>query len=122
MAVPGTWASWRATLPLLLSWPPGVRAYWLAERFYFLPQRMPVRPNWRPKTSNVRAELAKMGIAQVDGDMAEAKARILAQPWWLDWTAGLFPVIVSVFLLRSFVVEPFKIPSGSMIPTLLVAT
>lgn len=41
-------------------------------------------------------------------------------PLWLEYTAGLFPVIAVVFLLRSFVVEPFKIPSGSMIPTLLV--
>ncbi len=41
-------------------------------------------------------------------------------PLWVEWGAGFFPVILIVFVLRSFLFEPFKIPSGSMIPTLLV--
>lgn len=39
-------------------------------------------------------------------------------PWWVEYGASFFPVIVFVFVLRSFVVEPFRIPSGSMLPTL----
>ncbi len=46
---------------------------------------------------------------------AEAK-----EPWWVEYSRSFFPVILAVFILRSFVVEPFKIPSGSMIPTLHV--
>ena len=42
------------------------------------------------------------------------------EPWWVEYSKSFFPVILVVFILRSFVVEPFKIPSGSMIPTLLV--
>jgi signal peptidase I len=92
--------------------------YWLAEKFYFLPQRQQVAA--KLDADMLQSNLKKMGMDQADLDVNEARDRLLMQPWWLDWTAGLFPVILFIFILRSFLFEPFKIPSGSMIPTLWV--
>ena len=52
--------------------------------------------------------------------LRKGRANGARQPWWVEYSISFFPVILIVFLLRSFLVEPFKIPSSSMVPTLLV--
>ena len=52
--------------------------------------------------------------------LRRGRAKDAKQPWWVEYSISFFPVILIVFLLRSFLVEPFKIPSSSMVPTLLV--
>ncbi len=58
----------------------------------------------------------------VDGPQSEvdAVAETAGEPWYVEYSRSFFPVLLIVLLLRSFIVEPFRIPSGSMMPTLLV--
>jgi len=45
-------------------------------------------------------------------------AAVRSEPIIVEYARALFPVILIVFVLRSFIVEPFRIPSGSMLPSL----
>jgi signal peptidase I len=44
----------------------------------------------------------------------------LHEPLLVEYARSFFPVILAILVFRSFIAEPFKIPSGSMMPTLLV--
>lgn len=67
---------------------------WLIDTFFFRPSRvMLVLPGKR--------------------------ARDTQEPWWVEYSRSFFPILLVVLILRCFILEPFRIPSGSMRPTLL---
>jgi len=59
------------------------------------------------------------GIIALIDIMYLAKHRKGEMPKWVEYGHSFFPVLLIVLLLRSFLVEPFRIPSGSLEPTLL---
>ncbi|MGD2136989.1 MAG: signal peptidase I [Gammaproteobacteria bacterium] len=71
---------------------------------------------WAPGRRRRAAGLVQSGIPED----SEEVARTLKEATWVEYSKSFFPVILAVLLLRSFLVEPFRIPSGSMMPTLLV--
>jgi signal peptidase I len=80
---------------------------WLIDAFWLAPKR----------------RLAAEGLSAQGGDgvaVSDAKEALLKEPVLVEYARSLFPVILAVLVLRSFLVEPFRIPSGSMMPTLLV--
>lgn len=78
---------------------------WLADKFYLAPQR-------RSKLVNAQNQCADPLSEQAVASLTEPSA-------FVDTAVQIFPVIAFVLILRSFLYEPFQIPSGSMMPTLL---
>jgi signal peptidase I len=70
---------------------------------------------WAPRRQRRAAGLVDQGIAAE----SEQVIATLKEPTWIEYCKSFFPVILAVLLLRSFLVEPFRIPSNSMMPTLL---
>jgi signal peptidase I len=79
---------------------------WLADAMLFAPRRR-----------RLALEPTAAGGAPVTGG---APATPYKEPVIVEYSRSFFPVILIVLLLRSFLIEPFRIPSGSMMPTLLV--
>ncbi|RDV29338.1 signal peptidase I [Alteromonas aestuariivivens] len=76
---------------------------WLLDSLYFAPKRR-----------------AKVAQAIGSGSSSSAIDPPAELPYLVDTAQQIFPVIAFVLVLRSFLYEPFQIPSGSMMPTLLV--
>lgn len=95
-------------------------ALWLWDRYSLAPARRARAKAIADEFDSANREAIQRGEKSVIDARNAAVADAVNQPAWLDYTAGLFPVIAAVFLLRSFVVEPFRIPSGSMLPTLYI--
>ncbi|MDG2721504.1 S26 family signal peptidase, partial [Vibrio parahaemolyticus] len=79
---------------------------WLLEKLVFAKKR--------------QAKVAEIQAQTTNGLDAVTLQKVERQPWWIENSVSIFPVIAFVLVLRSFIYEPFQIPSGSMMPTLLV--
>jgi len=59
-------------------------------------------------------------FARLRQTQASAVKKIQKEPLVIEYSRAFFPVLAIVLLLRAFAYEPFRIPSGSMMPSLLV--
>ncbi|MFZ6691908.1 signal peptidase I [Undibacterium sp. SXout20W] len=98
----------------------GTGIVWFLDVFFLAKQRRIAADAALAAYDARNAKLVSEGIRVEESKRADIEASILRQPLWVEYSGSFFPVIALVFFLRSFLYEPFKIPSSSMLPTLFV--
>ncbi|MCD6025671.1 MAG: lepB [Solimicrobium sp.] len=93
---------------------------WCIDIFMLAKKRKRVADAALVEFDTHRATLSANGIRLEGSNREELRSSLLKKPAWVEYTGSFFPVILLVFCLRSFLYEPFKIPSSSMFPTLLI--
>jgi len=95
--------------------------FWFADLLYFKKRRQAAfEAEVRALDARIAVEPSAFKPEDRAAEIEKIDHQTRTAPGWLEFPASFFPVIAVVFGLRSFIVEPFKIPSGSMIPTLLI--
>ncbi|MDF7667213.1 signal peptidase I [Orbaceae bacterium ESL0727] len=72
---------------------------------------------WKPARQRKVEEVRQQCNGDIDGSIL---AEVGKPKGWVEGLASFFPVLFVVFIIRSFIYEPFQIPSGSMMQTLLI--
>ena len=93
---------------------------WFLDLFWLAPQRRARADMALAEFDARHARLAGEGVAVDAASRQKVASELLRQPTWIEYSGSFFPVIALVFVLRSFLFEPFKIPSSSMVPTLQI--
>jgi len=98
----------------------GTGIVWVLDVFYLAKKRRANADAVLAEFDARNAKLAGEGVKPDNNGRAALQASLMRQPTWIEYSGSFFPVIALVFGLRSFLYEPFKIPSTSMVPTLQV--